>query len=97
MQAGYRSARSTMPSLAWHLRNERRPVGERCQILQGFQLPKAKMKGVSPLEHSGAKKKPRAASPFYSDAFFVREISYPKTSAHRASILKEGWLCPLST
>ena len=35
--------------------------------------------------------------PFYSDAFFVREISYPKTSAHSASILKEGWLCPLST
>jgi hypothetical protein len=75
-----------------HLRNE----GERSQILQGFELPKAKMKGVSPLEHSGAKKKPRAAA-IYSDAFFVREISYPKTSAHRASILKEGRLCPLST
>ncbi|MGB8609147.1 MAG: hypothetical protein WCE28_29435, partial [Bradyrhizobium sp.] len=35
--------------------------------------------------------------PFYSDAFFVRETSYPKTSAHRASILKEGCFCPLST
>jgi hypothetical protein len=35
--------------------------------------------------------------PFYSDAFFFRETSYPKTSAHRASILKEGCFCPLST
>ena len=82
--------------LAWHLRNERRSVGERCQILQGFELPKAKMKAVSPLEHSG-EEEAKGGQPFYSDAFFVREISYPKTSAHRASILKEGWLCPLST
>ena len=44
-----------------------------------------------------AQRKSQGRQPFYSDAFFVREISYPKTSAHRASILKEGWLCPLST
>ena len=64
-----------------------------CRSLEGA----AGARGALARRSDPVQRRSQGQLPFYSDAFFVREISYPKTSAHRASILKEGWLCPLST